>query len=77
MGARWFCLSCIRLACSAGVLWAAEAACLCSYCCNRPLCYDGGRQGRVKIVTLRVGARAKEGRIGGVGGWGEKKICPI
>ena len=34
----------------------AKAACLCSYCCNRHLCYDGGRLGRVKIVTLRVGA---------------------
>ena len=39
----------------------AKAACLCSYCCNRHLCYDGGRLGRVKIVTLRVEARAKEG----------------
>ena len=35
---------------------------LCSYCCNCHLCYDGGRLGRVKIVTLRVGARGKEGR---------------
>ena len=43
-----------------------------SYCCNRHLCYDGGRLGRVKIVTLRVGARAKEGKGGG---GGEKKIC--
>ena len=44
--------------------------CLCSYCCNRHLCYDGGRFGRVKIETLRVGASAKEGtREGG----GEKK----
>ena len=34
----------------------AKAACLCSYCCNRHLCHDGGRLGRVKIVTLRVGA---------------------
>ena len=49
----------------------AKAACLCSYCCNRHLCYDGGRLGRVKIVTLRVGARAKEGKGGG---GGEKKI---
>ena len=49
----------------------AKAACLCSYCCNRHLCYDGGRLGRVKIVTLRVGARAKEGKRGG---GGEKKI---
>ena len=32
-----------------------KAVCLCSYCCNRYLCcYDGGRLGRVKIVTLRV-----------------------
>ena len=44
--------------------------CLCSYFCNRHLCYDGGRFGRVKIETLRVGASAKEGtREGG----GEKK----
>ena len=43
----------------------AKAACLCSYCCNRHLCFDGGRLGRVKIVTLRVGARAKEGKRGG------------
>ena len=49
----------------------AKAACLCSYCCNRHLCYDGGRLGRVKIVTLRVGARAKEGKRGR---GGEKKI---
>ena len=41
----------------------AKAAC--SYCCNCHLCYDGGRLGRVKIVTLRVGARAKEGKRGG------------
>ena len=45
----------------------AKAACLCSYCCNRHLCYDGGRLGRVKIVTLRVGARAKEAKRGGGG----------
>ena len=37
-----------------------KATCLCSYCCNRHLCCDGGRLGRVKIVTLRVGARANE-----------------
>ena len=42
----------------------AEAACLCSYCCNSHLCYDGGRLGRVKMVTLRVGAWAKEGKRG-------------
>ena len=33
----------------------AKAACLCSYCCNRHLCYDGGGLRRVKIVTLKVG----------------------
>ena len=43
----------------------AKAACLCSYCCNRHLCFDGGRLGRVKIITLRVGAKAKEGKRGG------------
>ena len=43
----------------------AKAACLCSYRCNRHLCYVGGRLGRVKIVTLRVAVRAKEGRRGG------------
>ena len=48
----------------------AKAACLCSYCCNRLFCHDGGRLGSVKIVTLRVGARAKEGTRGG---GGEKK----
>ena len=48
----------------------AKAACLCSYCCNRHLCYDGGL-GRLKIVILRVGARAKEGKRGGRG---EKKV---
>ena len=51
----------------------AKAACLCSYCCNRHLYYDGGRLGRVNIVTLRVGARAKEGK--GEGG-GEEKNTP-
>ena len=51
----------------------AKAACLCSYFCNRHLCYDEGRLGGLKIVTLRVGARAKEGK--GEGG-GEKKIRP-
>ena len=48
----------------------AKAAWLCSYCCNRHLCYDGGRLGRVKIVALGVGAGAKEGKKGG---GGEKK----
>ena len=43
----------------------AKAACLCSYCCNLHLRYDRGRLGRVKIVTLRVGVKAKEGN--GVG----------
>ena len=43
----------------------------CLYCCNCHLCYDGGRLGRVKIVTLRVGARAKEEKRGRRGG-GEK-----
>ena len=38
---------------------------VCSYCCNRHLCYDGERLGRVKMVTLRVGARGKEGKRGG------------
>ena len=43
--------------CSAGVFGRAKGACLCLYCCNRHLwCYDGGRLGRVKIATLRVGA---------------------
>ena len=55
------------LACSETYFGRAKAACLCSYCCNRHLCYDGGRLGRVKIVTLRVGARAKEGKRGGGG----------
>ena len=37
---------------------------VCSYCCNHHLYYDGGRLGRVKMVSLkiRVGARAKEGK---------------
>ena len=48
-----------------------QAKAACSYCCNRHLCYDEGRLGRVKIVTLRVGARAKEGQRGG---GGRKKI---
>ena len=38
----------------------AKAACLCSYCYKRHLWfYDGGRLGRVKIVTLRIGANLK------------------
>ena len=49
-----------------------KAASLCSYCCNRHLWfYNGGRLGRVKIVTFRVGASAKEGKGGGRG---EQKI---
>ena len=56
------------LACSAGVFWAGESCLfICSYCCNRHLCYDRRRLGRVKIVTLRVGAKAKEGKRGGGG----------
>ena len=48
-----------------------EAACLCSVCWNCHLwCYDIGRLGRVKVVTLRIGARAKEGKGEGRG---EKK----
>ena len=50
---------------SAGVFGRAKTAFLCSYGCNCRLCYDGGRLGRVKIGTLRVGARAKEGKRGG------------
>ena len=34
----------------------AKATCLYSYTCNHHRCYDRGRLGRVKIVTLRVGA---------------------
>ena len=56
----------IYIACSAGV----KAAC--SYCYNRHLCYDEGRLGSVKIVTLRVGARAKDVKRGR---GGEKKLC--
>ena len=59
------------LQCAQAYFGGVKAACLCSYCCNRHLCYDGGRLGRVKIVTLRVGARAKEGKRGR---GGEKKI---
>ena len=51
--------------------------CLCSYCCSRHLWfYDSGRLGRVEIVTLTVGARAKEGKGGG-GGEKKKNACPI
>ena len=74
---RWFGLLEIfcwndKLACSAGLFWADES-CF-SYCCNRHLCYDEGRLGRVKIVTLTVGARAKEGKRGG---GEEKKIFSL
>ena len=56
------------IACSAGVFSVGESCLLCSYCCNHHLWfYDGGRLGRVKIVTLRVGARAKKGKEGGEG----------
>ena len=51
-----------------------KAACFCSYYCNHHLCYDGGRLGRVKTVTLRVGARAKEGKKWG---GGEKKYSSL
>ena len=38
----------------------AKAACLCSYCYKRHLWfYDGGRLGKLKIVTLRIGANLK------------------
>ena len=51
----------------------AKAACLCSCCWTCHLwCYDGGRLGRIKIVTLRVDTRVKEKKKGGEG---EKKIC--
>ena len=53
--------------------WAKPCSCLCSwYCFSRHLWfYDSGRLGRLEIVTLTVGARAKEGKRGG---GGEKKI---
>ena len=57
----------------------AKAACLCSYCCNRHLWfYDGGRLGRVNIVTLRVGANLKHFHLSsGVSTWRfhEQKHC--
>ena len=50
--------------------WAKPCSCS-KYCCSRHLWfYDRGRLGRVEIVTLTVGARAKEGKGGG---GGEKK----
>ena len=46
----------------------AKAGCIYSYCWNHHLCcYDGRRLGRVKIVTLRAGARAKERKGEGEG----------
>ena len=39
--------------------------CSCWHCCSRHLWfYDSGRSRRVEIVTLRVGAKAKEGKGG-------------
>ena len=55
-----------KLACSAGLFWCGR-----KFVLLQPPSYDGGRLGRVKIVTLRVGARAKGGKRGG---GGEKKI---
>ena len=53
--------------------WAKPCSCL-YYCCSRHLWfYDSGRLGGVEIVTLTVGARAKEGKGGG-GGGGKKKF---
>ena len=46
----------------------AKAACLCSYCCNLHVWfYDRVRLGRLEIATLRVDARAKEGKGEGEG----------
>ena len=64
-------LACYRCSRGAGYFGRAKAACLYSYCGNRHLCYDEGRLERVKIVTLMVGAKAKEGKRG-EGGRGEK-----
>ena len=49
----------------------AKAACLCSYCYKRHLWfYDGRRLGRVKIVTLRIGANLKHFHLSsGVSTW--------
>ena len=50
--------------------------CSCSYCCSRHFWfYDSRRLGRVAIVTLRVGARAKQGQGGG--GEEKKKILSL
>ena len=67
----------LQSACSAGVFWVIEwaKACSCSYCCSRHLWfYDRGRLGREEIVTVRVGATAKEGK--GERGRGEKIRLP-
>ena len=57
-------LSCLVLLSQRWYFGRAKAPCLCWYCCNRHLWfYDGGRLGRVKLVTLRVGAREKEGKV--------------
>ena len=57
----------------------AKAAFLCSYCYERHLWfYDGGRLGRVKIVTLRIGANLKHFHLSsGVSTWRfyEQKHC--
>ena len=49
----------------------AKAACLCSYCYKRHLWfYDGGRLGKLKIVTLRIGANLKHFHLSsGVSTW--------
>ena len=56
----------ISVACSVGVFWPGKS-CLFMFVLllNRHLCYDGGRLGRVKMVILRTGAGAKEGKRGG------------
>ena len=64
-----------KLACSAGVFWAGES---CFFCVRTVVTavFDivmEEDEERVKIVTLRVGARVKEGKGGG---GGEKKYSP-
>ena len=60
------CLVTIVLACSAGVFWVGETLFVLVICCSRHLWfYDSGRLGRVQIVTLTVGVRAKEEKGGG------------
>ena len=61
--------SCV--ACSAGVLWVGETLFVFVILL---FSYDSGRLGRVEIVTLTVGARAKEGK--GEGG-GEKILFSL